>query len=332
MNDMNGPSQSPSAPSPHLRADPLSLTSNPLHLEQERKYDIQRSVITRSSLHCICLYCYQGFARMEDLYRHASDGGDGHSRILRENRNRDPRGFYEFFRDSLQLSEAHIDDWTICHTRIPDLFDPGILMELLKRKKGYAPAIALQEAVIMATTLRATCPLCHASFSLHATLKTHFREDPGHAHLVSEPDGKFDTAKVIDQLVGSEPLPILSSSVAMMEHSRPDGRESGTESQGIGSHLREDKRRHAHRVLFLSQIRTPLRSITSSQAKRESGMRLHRIEAKRRYVHWDFRSWRLSSSLHLHWLVCENIMCYEAHEGKMARTVSWVQESLTARI
>lgn len=169
---------------------------------------------------------------MEDLYRHASDGGDGHSRILREQRNRDPRGFYNFFRDALQLSEAHIDDWTICHTRIPDLFDPVILMELLRRKKGYSPAIALQEAVITATSLRATCPLCHASFSLHATLKTHFREEPGHAHLVSEPDGKFDTAKIIDNLVGSVPLP-MSSSSATMEQSLQDGGESETASRGI---------------------------------------------------------------------------------------------------
>jgi hypothetical protein len=139
---------------------------------------------------------------MEDLYRHASDGGEGHSRILRENRNRDPRGFYDFFREALNLTEAHIDDWTICHTRIPELFDPGLLMELLKSKKGYRAAIALQDAVILATTLRATCPLCHCSFSLHSTLKSHLRDNSDqHKKLLSEPDGRFDTPRVIEELV-----------------------------------------------------------------------------------------------------------------------------------
>ncbi|QKX64094.1 uncharacterized protein TRUGW13939_11267 [Talaromyces rugulosus] len=139
---------------------------------------------------------------MEDLYRHASDGGEGHSRILRENRNRDPRGFYDFFREALNLTEVHIDDWTICHTRIPELFDPGLLMELLKSKKGYQAAIALQDAVILATTLRATCPLCYCSFSLHSTLKSHLRDRPEqHKRLLSEPDGRFDTPRVIEELV-----------------------------------------------------------------------------------------------------------------------------------
>lgn len=169
----------------------------------ERRYHIQRSIISSSSLKCVCLYCYQGFARMEDLYRHASDGGEGHSRILRENRNRDPRGFYEFFREALNLTEAHIDDWTICHTRIPELFDPGLLMELLKSKKGLQAAIALQDAVILATTLRATCPICHCSFSLHSTLKSHLRDKKSEQHkrLMSEPDGRFDTPRVIEELV-----------------------------------------------------------------------------------------------------------------------------------
>lgn len=171
----------------------------------ERKYRIQKSVIRQSSLHCFCLYCYQGFARMEDLYRHASDSGEGHSQILRENRNREPRGFYNFFREALNLTEAHIDDWTICHMRIPDLFDPAILMELLKNKKGYESAIALQEAIIMATSLRATCPICYRSFSLHATLKTHFRDHGSEEHtkLLAEPDGRFDTGRVITEVVNS---------------------------------------------------------------------------------------------------------------------------------
>lgn len=171
----------------------------------ERKYRVQKSVIRQSSLHCFCLYCYQGFARMEDLYRHASDSGEGHSQILRENRNKEPRGFYNFFREALNLTEAHIDDWTICHMRIPDLFDPAILMELLKNKKGFESAIALQEAIIMATSLRATCPICYRSFSLHATLKTHFREHGSeeHSKLLAEPDGRFDTGRVITEVVNS---------------------------------------------------------------------------------------------------------------------------------
>lgn len=142
---------------------------------------------------------------MEDLYRHASDSGEGHSQILRENRNREPRGFYNFFREALNLTEAHIDDWTICHMRIPDLFDPAILMELLKNKKGYESAIALQEAIIMATSLRATCPICYRSFSLHATLKTHFRDHGSEEHtkLLAEPDGRFDTGRVITEVVNS---------------------------------------------------------------------------------------------------------------------------------
>lgn len=142
---------------------------------------------------------------MEDLYRHASDSGEGHSQILRENRNREPRGFYNFFREALNLTESHIDDWTICHMRIPDLFDPAILMELLKNKKGYESAIALQEAIIMATSLRATCPICYRSFSLHATLKTHFRDHGSEEHtkLLAEPDGRFDTGRVITEVVNS---------------------------------------------------------------------------------------------------------------------------------
>ncbi|KAH8703983.1 hypothetical protein BGW36DRAFT_265695, partial [Talaromyces proteolyticus] len=171
---------------------------------QDHKYHIQRSIISNSSLNCVCLYCYQGFARMEDLYRHASDGGEGHSRILRENRNRDPRGFYDFFREALNLNEAHVDDWTICHTRIPNLFDPSLLMELLRNKKGHQSAIAFQDAVIMATTLRATCPLCHCSFSLHSTLKSHLKDQytsESHKRLLSEPDGRFDTIRVIEELV-----------------------------------------------------------------------------------------------------------------------------------
>lgn len=168
----------------------------------ERRYDIQRSIITSSSLNCVCLYCYQGFARMEDLYRHASDGGEGHSSILRENRNRDPRGFYDFFREALNLTDAHIDDWTICHTRVPALFDPDHLMELLKTKKGHQAAITLQDAVILATGLRATCPSCHCSFSLHSTLKSHLKDKTErHKRLLSEPDGRFDTARVIEELV-----------------------------------------------------------------------------------------------------------------------------------
>lgn len=169
----------------------------------DRKYRVQKSVIRQSSLHCFCLYCYQGFARMEDLYRHASDSGNGHSQILRENRNREPRVFYNFFREALALNETHIDDWTICHMRIPDLFDPGILMELLKTKKGYESAIALQEAIIMATSLRATCPLCYRSFSLHATLKSHFKEHgpDEQMRLAAEPDGRFDTGRVITEVV-----------------------------------------------------------------------------------------------------------------------------------
>lgn len=171
----------------------------------ERKYRIQKSVIRQSSLHCFCLYCYQGFARMEDLYRHAADSGEGHSQILREHRNREPRGFYNFFREALNLTEAHIDDWTICHMRIPDLFDPAVLMELLKTKKTYEAAIALQDAIIMATSLRATCPICYRSFSLHATLKTHFKDHGSEEHtkLLAEPDGRFDTGRVITEMVNS---------------------------------------------------------------------------------------------------------------------------------
>ncbi|OKL55806.1 hypothetical protein UA08_08833 [Talaromyces atroroseus] len=145
------------------------------------------------------------FARMEDLYRHAADSGEGHSHILRENRNREPRGFYNFFREALNLTEAHIDDWTICHMRVPDLFDPAVLMELLKTKKNYESAIALQDAIIMATSLRATCPICCRSFSLHATLKTHLRDhgSEDHANLLAEPDGRFDTGRVITEMVNS---------------------------------------------------------------------------------------------------------------------------------
>lgn len=172
---------------------------------QERKYRIQKSVIRHSSLNCFCLYCYQGFARMEDLYRHAADSGEGHSQILRENRNREPRVFYNFFREALNLTEAHVDDWTICHMRVPDLFDPAVLMELLESKKNYEAAIALQDAIIMATSLRATCPICCRSFSLHATLKTHLRDHGSeeHAKLLTEPDGRFDTGRVITEMVNS---------------------------------------------------------------------------------------------------------------------------------
>lgn len=171
----------------------------------ERKYQIQKAVIRHSSLNCLCLYCYQGFARMEDLYRHAADSGEGHSQILRENRNREPRGFYNFFREALNLNEAQIDDWTICHMRVPDLFDPAVLMELLKSKKNYGSAIALQDAIIMATSLRATCPICCRSFSLHATLKSHFRDHGSeeHANLLAEPDGRFDTGRVITEMVNA---------------------------------------------------------------------------------------------------------------------------------
>lgn len=190
------------APAHHSACDVVLPPCHEVPPDVERKYRVQRSIISSSSLKCVCLYCYQGFARMEDLYRHASDGGEGHSRILRENRNRDPRGFYDFFREALNLTEAHIDDWTICHTRIPELFDPSLLMELLKSKKGHRAAIALQDAVILATTLRATCPLCHCSFSLHSTLKSHLRDKSGqHKKLLSEPDGRFDTSRVIEELV-----------------------------------------------------------------------------------------------------------------------------------